>query len=162
MVKASGNTTAGKRGTRNEARRDTSTTPLNSDGKALTNIVFPKLFIAGQERMVGYLDHLTTIDMSFATWKQRSRFENSLALGVNDGLHPGPVRGRNDFPQASSQSFSSSTWTRTSRSRYLQTTPTAAPSYSMDNCDQILNGKVGIGMSTGRTHPPHLQQIGSS
>ena len=29
-------------------------------------------------------------------------------------------------------------------------------------CDRILCGKVAIGMSTGRMHPPHLQQIGGS
>ena len=33
---------------------------------------------------------------------------------------------------------------------------------SMKNCDQILSGKVGIGMSTGRRHHLHLQQIGGS
>ena len=48
-----------------------------------------------------YLDHLTTIDVSFvASWKQRSRYGNSHVLGVNDGPQPGPMRGRNDFPQA--------------------------------------------------------------
>ena len=55
MAKASGNTTTGKRGTRNEARRDTSTTSLKSDGKTMTNIVLPKLFIAVQESIFGIL-----------------------------------------------------------------------------------------------------------
>ena len=42
-----------------------------------------------------YLDHLTTVDISYvATWKQRSKCENSLVLGVNDGPHPGPMTRR--------------------------------------------------------------------
>ena len=31
-----------------------------------------------------------------------------------------------------------------------------------ETIDQILSGNVGIGKPTGRRHPPHLQQIGSS
>ena len=47
-----------------------------------------------------YLDFLTTIDISYcATWKQRSRYENSFVLGVNDGPHPGPMREGDDFPK---------------------------------------------------------------
>ena len=47
-----------------------------------------------------YLDFLTTIDISYcATWKQRSRYENSLVLGVNDGPHPGPMRKGTTFRQ---------------------------------------------------------------
>ena len=47
-----------------------------------------------------YIDHLTTIDISFvATWKQRSRNENSHSLDVNGGPQPDPMRGRNDFPK---------------------------------------------------------------
>ena len=47
-----------------------------------------------------YLDLLRTTDVSYcATWKQRSRHGNRLALGVNDGPHLGPVRERDDFPE---------------------------------------------------------------
>ena len=47
-----------------------------------------------------YLDFLTTIVISYcATWKQRSRYENNLVLGVNDSPHPGPMRERGDFPK---------------------------------------------------------------
>ena len=87
MDKTSGNTTTGKRGARKEARRDTSTTPLNSDGKTMTNIVPPKLFIAGRGESSRYLDHLTTIhrgnlETAIPTRKQPS-------MGVNDGSQPG-------------------------------------------------------------------------
>ena len=34
--------------------------------------------------------------------------------------------------------------------------------HSTKNCDRILSGKVGIGKSTVRRHPPHLQQIGGT
>ena len=95
-AKASGNTTTGK-------RRDTSTTPLNSDGKALTKYRASQTFHRWAGENGRYLDHLTPIDMSYvATWKQRSRFENSLILCINDGPRPGPFRRRNEFPQASS------------------------------------------------------------
>ena len=48
-----------------------------------------------------YLDCLVLVDISYvATWKERSRYESSLVLGVNDGLHPGPMTRRGDFPQA--------------------------------------------------------------
>ena len=67
MAKASGNTTTGKRGTRNEARRDTSTTSLKSDGKTMTNIVPPKLFIAGQESIVGILT--ISQQSTYPTWQ---------------------------------------------------------------------------------------------
>ena len=94
MTRASGNATTGKRGTRNDAQRDTSTTPLNSDGKATDKYRASQTFHRWAGENGRYLDHLTTIDMSFvATWKQRSRFENSLVLG--DGL--GPMRGRTIF-----------------------------------------------------------------
>ena len=61
---------------------------------------FPNFSSLGRRVYSRYLDHLTTIDMSFVeTWKQRSRYENSHVLGVNDGPQPGSTGGRNDFPQ---------------------------------------------------------------
>ena len=101
MAKTSGNSTTGKRGTRNEARRDTSTTPLKSDGKALTNIVPPKLSIAGHEIMVGILT--LSQQSTCPTWQPGNSdpdSRNSLVLGVNSGPQPGSAGGRNDFPQA--------------------------------------------------------------
>ena len=83
MAKASGNPTTGKRGTRKQARRDTSTTPLSSDGKNADKHRASQTFHRWAGENGRYLDHLTTIDMSFvATWKQGSRFENSFVLGV--------------------------------------------------------------------------------
>ena len=53
------------------------------------------------EEYCRYLDDLSPIHMSYvATWKERSRCENSLVLGLNDGPHPGRMTNREDFPQA--------------------------------------------------------------
>ena len=51
-------------------------------------VVHPRPKSDGQENYAGILDLLTTIDVSnCASWKQRNRYEHSLALP-----HPGPVR----------------------------------------------------------------------
>ena len=46
-----------------------------------------------------YLDHLTTIDISYsATWHQRNRYENTIVLvGNDDDRQAGPMRAREDF-----------------------------------------------------------------
>ena len=163
MAKASGKTATGKRGTRNEARRDTNKhDSIELRWKSADKYRASQTFHRWPGEYSRYLDHLTTIDMSFVeTGKQRSRYENSHVLGVNDGPQPGSTGGRNDFPQQltnlelfnvnKDESFPVSLIDSESGTAIFK-----------DKCDEIFNGKVGPGMSTGRMHPPHLQQIGGS
>ena len=47
------------------------------------------------------LDYLAPIDITYvATWKERSRYKNSLAQKLNDTPHPGRMTKAYDFPQA--------------------------------------------------------------
>ena len=53
------------------------------------------------EEYCRYLDSIASVDISYAaTWKERSRYENNLALGSYDGSLPGPTTRRHDFPLA--------------------------------------------------------------
>ena len=73
--------------------------PLNSDESTTPKIVHPRPKSDGRE-YCRYLDYHTTIDISgCATWKQRNRYENSLAPTVSNGPHPGAMGERDDFPQ---------------------------------------------------------------
>ena len=66
-----------------------------------------------------YLDYLASIDTSHvAKWKERSRYENSLVLKLNDELLPGRMTNREDFPQAARALGSSPTSTRTGESSH--------------------------------------------
>ena len=60
------------------------------------------LFMAGEKNNdVSTLTILQQLDISYTgTWSERSRYENSLVLQVNDGQLPGPIKDREDFPQA--------------------------------------------------------------
>ena len=91
--------------------------------------------------------------MSFvAAWKQRSRHEKSIVLGVNDGPQPGSTGGRNDFPQQ-----------LTNLQLFNVNKDESFPISLIDSeSGTIMNGKVGSGKSTGRMRPPHLPQIGGS
>ena len=81
----------------------------------------PEQFMAGQEEYYRYLDNLAPIDMSYvATWKERSRCENSLVFKLNDGPHPERITSREDFPPAaralgSSPNATKDGWILTSR-----------------------------------------------
>ena len=43
---------------------------------------------------------LSLLGLNCATWSERSRCENILTLGINDGPPPGPTKLRPDFPRA--------------------------------------------------------------
>ena len=88
----------------------TSTTPLKSDGKTMTNIVPPKLFIAGQESVGGILT--LSQQSTCPTWQPGNPdpdTKNSLVLGVNGGPQPGSTGGRAVPCILSSQTCSSPT-----------------------------------------------------
>ena len=67
------------------------------------------------EEFCRYLDHLTTIDISYtAPWHQRHRHEKTITLVCNDdGRQTGPMRARIDFKNHYENSHKSSTRTRT-------------------------------------------------
>ena len=53
------------------------------------------------EEYCRYMDYVAFVDISFAaTWSERSRYENNLTIGINDGPLPGPTRLRPNFPRA--------------------------------------------------------------
>ena len=53
------------------------------------------------EEYCDYFDDVANVDISYvATRGERSRYENNLTLGINDGPPPGPTRRRPDFPRA--------------------------------------------------------------
>ena len=49
----------------------------------------------------GIMDSIASADISYvATWSERSRYENHLTLGINDGPPPRRTKLRSDFPRA--------------------------------------------------------------
>ena len=70
--------------------------PLRSDSKAMGS---PS---DGQKNMVKIRSSIMAIDFSnTATRKERTRYENNFALGVNgQGPKPGPMKGRAGYPRA--------------------------------------------------------------
>ena len=100
-----------------------------------------------------------TVDI---TYVGTSRYENMLVLELNDGKHPGKNQNRDDFGHAAGSLTSCSrtpilfSRVPTSRKKHSDN------DHSMNNCDQILSGKVGIiGHFNGRRHHLHLQQSGT-
>ena len=141
-AKASGNTTTGKRGTRKEALRERNTTPLNSDGKNDDKYRAFHTFHGWTKEYCRYLDDLTTIGISYiATWKQRSRSANSLVLVVNDGPHPGPKL----LTNLQLARLQLSNVNKEESFLISQNDSESGNAHSMNNCYQILSGKVGIG-----------------
>ena len=97
-----------------------------------------------------YLDFLATIDISFcATWKQRSRYENRLLLGVNDGPHPGPVRERDDFLKTTRRI--AALQREEGRVNVYIPKEESAKDHSLKHCEQTLSGTATTGDSTGRS-----------
>ena len=89
-----------------------------------------------------YLDYLTTFDISYiATWKQRSRYENSLVLVVNDGPHRGPKL----LTNLQLARLQLSNVNKEESFLKSQNDSESGNAHSMNNCYQILSGKVGIG-----------------
>ena len=107
-----------------------------------------------------YLDHHATIDIStVATWKQRSRDEKSLVLGVNDGPHPRPMRGRNDFQQTAPKLAA----LQRQQGRVVPCIPKRLREQQRAFDEQLrseLEWQVRVGKSIGRRHSSHLQQSG--
>ena len=60
-----------------------------------------QIAVGWMEKYWRYLDSIASVDISHtATWSARSRYENNLTLGVNDGEKPRPTTRRDDFPRA--------------------------------------------------------------
>ena len=111
-------------------------------------------------RILSLLGLSSFIDIScVATWKERSRYENSLVLKLDDGAHPGRMTTRDDFqhqlPHLQLSNVNKDGWILTSRK-----TNKSDNDLPMKNCYQILSDEVGIGKSTGRRHHLHFQQSG--
>ena len=96
-----------------------------------------------------YLDNLALIDMSYvATWKERSRCENSFVFKLNDGPHPERIASREDFPPAA-RAFGA---LQRQQGRVNPHIPkNEREQYLTKNCDQILSGKVELGKSIGES-----------
>ena len=74
--------------------------PSCRDGKMMTNIEILKFPLGGQRNIVAIWIQLRLLTSHIPRWSERSRYENNLALGVNDGAKPGPTTCRDDFSRA--------------------------------------------------------------
>ena len=83
--------------------------------------------------------------------------KNSLVLGFHDA-QPGSTGGRNDFPQQLTNLELFNVRTRTSRSRYLQTTPRAAPPYLKEKMRSDIQRQTG----TWNVHWSHASSSSST
>ena len=83
-------------------------------------------------------------------------------LKLNDGKHSGRMRKREAFPQAARALAALQRQQGLENTYIPKKTNESDNDHPMKNCDQILDGKVAIGKSTGRRHHLHLQQIGGN
>ena len=131
-------------------RRREEKVPLCNDGRKMKRIGRPRTVHGWTGECCRYRDNLALIDTSYiATWKERSRCENSLVFKLNDGPHPERMTSREDFPPEARALGA----LQRHQGRVNPHIPkNEREQHSPKNCDQILSSKVGIGKSTGRRH----------
>ena len=103
-----------------------------------------------------FLDHLTTIDISYtAPWHQRHRYESTITQVWNDvDRQAGPMRARRDLspPPELSQVFDKS---KVASIPSCRRTREYGKDHSMKHCEQTWSSRVNIGKPTGRNLPLH-------